>query len=530
MKKFIAFMLALSAMPFSVLTVHAENIPDYSLWDRFIKYDLRITDYDALSDEEKDLCKFIFETERSADDTIICERARRILAGYDVGERITEQFGITFTEETLNDDEMMSEIFENLENYFNVFDRSLSCNIQKFDEESVEFYRDLYEDLKDVATLNVVPDIRHIDIPYDYNEYWFDDNKTAGLDVYDNIYYYNFNDIQFIFNVYGDPFNYFRIERSTEPLPTMEYEGCTYQICPDNTLAFYSLDDKTVSSVEIPESIDNMEVIGIKMLAFEECDIESVHLPETISYIESLAFYKCDKLHDINFQKSLDSMGDASFSMCGSLKDIVIDCPNLKFSDSAFYECSAENIYINTKAVPEWFTSCFIDYNSLTLGNDVKEVGCSLLNADVEIPESVNIVTWGNAGESITVPKNIEILGAYNEAVGRFGAVSIGEILPEIPLLEDKSIFESSDGIINGYYGTETHSYALSNNLKFTPLDNLNYGDINNDGKINIADAVSLQKYLFGNGSVGYEADVNKDGYVDSFDMVCMRKMLLNNK
>ncbi|MDE6500915.1 MAG: hypothetical protein K2L10_02365, partial [Ruminococcus sp.] len=86
LKKVVSLILALSAIPVS--TVHAENIPDYSLWDRFIKYDLRITNYDSLTDEEKDLCKFIFETERSATDTIICERARRKLAGYDVGERI----------------------------------------------------------------------------------------------------------------------------------------------------------------------------------------------------------------------------------------------------------------------------------------------------------------------------------------------------------------------------------------------------------------------------------------------------------
>ena len=58
--------------------ITVSNNPE--LWKRFLKYDLRITDYDALSYEEKDLCKFIFETELNSPDTIICERARRILA------------------------------------------------------------------------------------------------------------------------------------------------------------------------------------------------------------------------------------------------------------------------------------------------------------------------------------------------------------------------------------------------------------------------------------------------------------------
>ena len=68
---------------------HSKEI-DYSLWDKFIRYDLCITDYDSLTDDEKELCKFIFETERSAKGTVRCERARRILADDEnTGERIT---------------------------------------------------------------------------------------------------------------------------------------------------------------------------------------------------------------------------------------------------------------------------------------------------------------------------------------------------------------------------------------------------------------------------------------------------------
>lgn len=502
--------------------VTSESNP--KLWSRFLKYDLRITDYNSLSEEEKDLCKFIFETERSAQDTIICERARRILAGYDVGERITEQFGITFTKDTLEDYETMSKIFENLEKYQNIFDRCISSLDENYNMES----RDKYETLKDMAVLNVVPDIRHIDTGIDYNEYWFDDYRTAGIEVMDNSCYYNLHNVPFTFRVYNDDY-YLKIERNINTLPTIEYENCTYQICPDNTLAFYSLDDKTISSIDIPETIDGMKVTGIKMLAFENCDIESIHLPETLNYIESLAFYNCNKLCNINFPKGLDSIGEASFSNCKALKDITIDCSNLKFSNSSFYDCSVKNIFINVKTVPEWFTSCFENYKSFTLGSDVKEIGYSLINEDIEIPENINIVTWGIVqDESIIIPKNIEILGAYKEATGRNDYVSATDIPPVIPLLENKSIFKSSNGTIKGYYGTEAHNYALAHNLKFSPLDDLTYGDANNDNTVNIADAVSLNKYILGKGVVGYEADINKDGIIDSFDMILMRNMILN--
>ena len=66
-------------------------------------------------------------------------------------------------------------------------------------------------------------------------------------------------------------------------------------------------------------------------------------------------------------------------------------------------------------------------------------------------------------------------------------------------------------------------------NLKFIPLDeNILYGDTNNDGEINMSDAVVLQSYLIGcNISIGYEADLNQDGKVNVFDMIMLKRMLM---
>lgn len=49
--------------------ITVSNSPE--LWEKFLKYDLCITDYDSLSIEEQNLCKFIFETELNSEDTIL---------------------------------------------------------------------------------------------------------------------------------------------------------------------------------------------------------------------------------------------------------------------------------------------------------------------------------------------------------------------------------------------------------------------------------------------------------------------------
>lgn len=55
-------------------------------------------------------------------------------------------------------------------------------------------------------------------------------------------------------------------------------------------------------------------------------------------------------------------------------------------------------------------------------------------------------------------------------------------------------------------------------------------GDINDDGQVNIADAVMLQKYILGTAKItveqGRRADLDGDGVLDAFDMVLIRKIL----
>ncbi|MDE5619117.1 MAG: dockerin type I repeat-containing protein [Ruminococcus sp.] len=57
-------------------------------------------------------------------------------------------------------------------------------------------------------------------------------------------------------------------------------------------------------------------------------------------------------------------------------------------------------------------------------------------------------------------------------------------------------------------------------------------GNINKDGKVNISDAVSLQKWLLGTGNLTdwKNADFCKDNRIDVVDMVEMRKFIIQNK
>ena len=78
---------------------------------------------------------------------------------------------------------------------------------------------------------------------------------------------------------------------------------------------------------------------------------------------------------------------------------------------------------------------------------------------------------------------------------------------------------------INRFYSTETASiYVITE-------DNLIDGDVNNDGNFNVADLVTLQKWLLSERSVKLNnwkaADLCTDGKIDVFDMILLRGLLL---
>lgn len=86
----------------------------------------------------------------------------------------------------------------------------------------------------------------------------------------------------------------------------------------------------------------------------------------------------------------------------------------------------------------------------------------------------------------------------------------------------------------------EIYDSAYKNNLHYSYISDENgnvdegcKGDVNKDGKINIADLVVLQKWLVGNGdSLGcwQLADICDDNQIDAFDMIMLRKLLIEKK
>lgn len=462
------------------------NSIDYSLWERFIKYDLCITDCSSLTDEEKELCRFIFETERSANQTVRCERARRILAGDDVGERIA---------------------LEQLDGASAIFDSE-------------------YKKLACSNAIECVPDIMHLDSDIAADEYWLDDsgekrvlfsdkNSTfAYVELIDEVTDENREKWYVSYMVEGGRDVYSESYSRAEAIPIGEIETAegTYIILYDGTVFFSASDAETLV---IPETVNGYSVSGVS--GFTGSVIADIQLPETLKYI-----------------------GENAFSQCSQLEKIEINCPEAVIGKSAFAASAIQTADITAEIIDEnAFMNCR-ELNSVLLNEGVEAIeayafyGCGNLT-EIEISSTVKTIGQGaflyTAVNSITIPETVEIIGTYPDRYGASTTNIEGEISSNDPLTEAPVCVFDPDCVINGWYNTEAHRYALEWGLKFNPMDEgVSYGDLNLDGQINIADAVLLRSELMGwEVTVGYEADLVRDGIIDVFDMIEMRSKLISN-
>ncbi len=138
-----------------------------------------------------------------------------------------------------------------------------------------------------------------------------------------------------------------------------------------------------------------------------------VTIPNSVTSIESGAFYRCTSLSSITIPNSVTSIGNNAFSYCSSLVSFVVDDRNSEYS--------SENgvLFNKNKTLLIQFPKDAKNYiipNSVTSIGDFAFEGCTSLSS-VAIPNSVTSI--GNYAfynctslSSITIPNSVTYIGA----------------------------------------------------------------------------------------------------------------------
>lgn len=526
MKKIVSLILSAALVTAYTMNVQANSASDQSLWEDFIRYDLCISNYDALSANEQQLCHFIFNTEQAANDNIVCERARRILAGDDVGKRIT---------------------LEQLENAYGLWD-NFSC------------YKPFYGWQ---TYISCVPDVINLnynlqDYFVDYSmEYWLDDERnsyvifrektSSGAQSCFEVYDGNDKLIETISTAFDCPLKDFRGNAEyMEKFGFIEKDGGYYYTKSDGTAVFawsdYSYGQYTEKITEpfvIESEINGCPVTAIEHDALAQAPFTEIVLPDSLKIIDRTAFAHCKYLEKINFPEKLRYIGRLAFYGCDSLKELRLDCPALTLATEALYGCTElKSVQLKVKEIGERSLAACENLENIILEDGIERIsyqafkGCNSL-PELYVPNSVRVIEQGAFQEnitSLTIPITVEVIGGYPYKTLQEFTSGIEPPQPRRPLTDEPICAFDSDCIIYGYRGTEAERYAKEWNLEFIVLE-AESGDVNFDGEFNISDVVTLQGWLLGKSDTELtywkSADLCEDDRLDVFDLCMMKHMLV---
>ncbi len=122
-----------------------------------------------------------------------------------------------------------------------------------------------------------------------------------------------------------------------KPISDYWQDGISYRWNAGGAEVIYC--DPELRAVSIPSEVNGRKVTRIGEMAFQYSDLVSVVLPESITVIDSMAFFGCDNLSSINFPAGLTRIGKKAFQACTSLKSISLSDSLTEMRDGVFTNC-----------------------------------------------------------------------------------------------------------------------------------------------------------------------------------------------
>jgi len=331
----------------------------------------------------------------------------------------------------------------------------------------------------------------------------------------------------------------------------------------------------SLTEITLPDSVTDIEgqyYDGYSYYgAFSRCtSLTEITIPDSVTSIGECVFSGCTGLTEITIPDSVTSIGECVFSGCTGLTEITISDSVKYIGEEAFKDCT------NLKSI-----------TFLGSKTGIKEGAFSNCDADIKFTTED---TYGQEGEVVSVATNVtQLTVKHKEGKIPAGAYKDGKRLKEVTLEEGITLIEddafancdnlekivipkSVTGIhymaftydtkltMYGYKDTYAERYAEMFGFPFVALDDsdtppvttttttsttetttttaapitggLVCGDINLDGRVDITDAVLLNKFCSGaitlDDTAKKNADCNGDGEPGSGDAVVLLQFLVH--
>ncbi len=211
------------------------------------------------------------------------------------------------------------------------------------------------------------------------------------------------------------------LENETESILTIKGEGGIIT----------SQDTKNLGEVKKVIIEDGVREIGER--SFEDCKIEEIIIPQTVSIIHELAFLGCENLEKIVLPKDLQAIKVRAFGDCKRLKKVEIPEGITEIADGLFWGCESLQSVVLPSKLKGIEKSAFFNcknLNYINLPENITKIGMSAFDSctglkEIILPKKLQRLSGGLfykcvSLKEITLPENITIIDeqAFSDCAG----------------------------------------------------------------------------------------------------------------
>ena len=231
----------------------------------------------------------------------------------------------------------------------------------------------------------------------------------------------------------------------------------------------------SLASIDLPS---NLTSIGVG--AFEGCtSLTSITIPNSVTNIRREVFWNCSSLASISIGNGVESIGSNAFANCSNLANVycmVEDLSSLSTYASAFDDSYIEyaTLHVPASAINAYKTTApwsgFGEFKTLS-GEVVETKKCatptiSYVNGEITFSCETDGV------EYVSELSSTDVGNKYTDKVSITGKIAV-------------KVYATKSGYLNS--DTATAEIEVPRELK---------GDLNNDGKVDVADHVKLSSII----------------------------------
>ncbi len=250
-------------------------------------------------------------------------------------------------------------------------------------------------------------------------------------------------------------------------------------------------------------------------------DVKKAVIADGITSIGAYAFRDFGELTEIVIPESVRHIGREAFSGTPWLADRIAEDPLVIVNSSLYTGKTCKGKVTIPEGVTELVDEAFYkawDITGVTFPDSLTRIGESAFYNDTEL-------------KTVVLPAAVESIG--KNAFARCYPDKV-TVLNGHAVIGEGAFGTDDDLILAGYDGSTAEAYAKESSLAFESLGaapeipTVKYGDVNDDGSIDLKDVTELRRALADwDVTVNAEAaDVNKDGSLDLKDLVILRRYL----